>query len=120
VKAKDGGAAKLQNPKKWKGVPLSSIVDFFSSDASYSTKDHVQIRFIKNLMLHVVKSIITSKLSSLFDLGGWVMKRNQKVKFPTCRQFVLEHLLNMVAKTMYRYVLPLLVKCETKGITFDL
>jgi hypothetical protein len=26
----------------------------------------------------------------------------------------------MVAKTMYRYVLPLLVKCETKGVTFDL
>lgn len=48
------------------------------------------------------------------------MRRNPKFKFSTCRQFVLEHLLDMVAKTMYRYVLPLLVKCETKGVTFDL
>jgi hypothetical protein len=43
------------------------------------------------------------------------MKRNPKLKFPTCRQFILEHPLDMVAKTMYRYVLPLLVKCEIKG-----
>jgi len=32
------------------------------------------------------------------------MKKNSKVKFSTCKQFVLEHLFNMVTKTMYRYV----------------
>ncbi len=40
------------------------------------------------------------------------MKRNPKVKFPTRIQFVSKHLPNMVAKTVDRYMLFLLTKCE--------
>jgi len=47
------------------------------------------------------------------------MKRNPKVKFPTHSQFDSKHLLDMVAKTTNRYVLPLLTKCETTSIIFD-
>jgi hypothetical protein len=40
------------------------------------------------------------------------MKRDPKVEFPTRRQFVLEYLPNMVAKTMDRHVLLLLAKVK--------
>ncbi len=35
-------------------------------------------------------------------------------------QIFSEHLLDMVTKTMDKYVQPLLAKCETASITFDL
>jgi len=40
------------------------------------------------------------------------MKRNLKVKYLSRIQFVSKHLPNMVAKTMDRYVLFLVTKCE--------
>jgi hypothetical protein len=40
------------------------------------------------------------------------MEKDPKVKFPPRIQFVSKHLPNMVAKTMDRYVLFLLAKCE--------
>ncbi len=55
VKDKDGGATKCQKFKKRKGVPPSSIIDFFKGVTSYSKKNHVQFRFIKDLVLHVCK-----------------------------------------------------------------
>jgi hypothetical protein len=48
------------------------------------------------------------------------MKIDTKVKFITCKQFVSKHLLNMVAKIMDRYVLALLIKCETTNVICDL
>jgi len=48
------------------------------------------------------------------------MKRDPKVEFLTCRQFVLEHLPNMAAKTMDRHVLLLLtnVKLQMSFLIF--
>jgi len=48
------------------------------------------------------------------------MKKDPKVKFPTCSQFVSKHLFDMVAKTMDKYIQPLLAKCESTSITFNL
>jgi hypothetical protein len=48
------------------------------------------------------------------------MKIDPKVKFITCKQFVSKHLPNMVAKIMGRYVLALLIKCETTNVICDL
>jgi hypothetical protein len=44
------------------------------------------------------------------------MKRDTKVKSFTCHQFVSKNIL----KTIDTYVLPLLVKCATTSVTFDL
>jgi hypothetical protein len=44
------------------------------------------------------------------------MKIDPKVKFITCKQFVLKHLPNMVTKIMDRYVLALLIKLETPNV----
>jgi len=38
VKAKDGAVVECQKSKKWKGVPLSSIIDFFGGGTSYPKK----------------------------------------------------------------------------------
>jgi hypothetical protein len=48
------------------------------------------------------------------------MKRDPKVEFRTRMQFVLEHLINMEAKTMDRYVLLLLanVKLQMSFLIF--
>jgi hypothetical protein len=53
IKAKDGKVAKYKKSKKQKGIPPSSITDFFGGRISYSHKDHVQLRFIEDLMFHV-------------------------------------------------------------------
>ncbi len=48
------------------------------------------------------------------------MKRETKVKSFTCHQFVSKNIFNIVVKTIDTYVLPLLVKCATTSVTFDL
>jgi hypothetical protein len=63
-------------------------------------------------VLHVCKgyqSILVVEFSWLRRLA---MKRYPKVKFLTRIQFVSKHLLHMIVKTMDRYVLFLLAKCE--------
>lgn len=47
------------------------------------------------------------------------MKRDTKVKLFTCHQFVSKNILNIIVETMDTYVLPLLVKCATTSVTFD-
>ncbi len=53
MKAKDGRIVEHQKFKKQKGVPPSSIIDFFGGDTSYFKKYHVQLKFIKDFVLHV-------------------------------------------------------------------
>jgi len=55
VKAKDGGATECQKYKKQKGAPPSLITNFFNGGTSYYKKDHVQFKFIRDLMFHVCK-----------------------------------------------------------------
>jgi hypothetical protein len=53
VKAKDGKVIECQKSKKQKGVPPSSIIGFFGGNISYSKNYHVQLKFIKDFVLHV-------------------------------------------------------------------
>ncbi len=53
VKAKDGGVVKCKKFKKQKHVPLSSITNFFGGGTSYFKKNHVQLKFIENLVFRV-------------------------------------------------------------------
>jgi hypothetical protein len=89
-----------------------SIIDFFGGGTSYSKKDFVQLNFIEDLVLHVCKGYQSISIVESSWLRRLVMKRNPKVKFPTRIQFVSKHLPNMVAKTVDRYMLFLLTKCE--------
>ena len=49
-----------------------------------------------------------------------VMRQDPKVKFPTQKALVHEHIHALLAKTMERYVLPEIASCATASITFDL
>ena len=49
-----------------------------------------------------------------------MMRRDPKVVCPSRKQLVREHIPAMLAKTMDRYVLPLISSCQTASITFDL
>jgi len=48
------------------------------------------------------------------------MKRDTKVKLFIHHQLVSKNILNIVIETMDTNVLPLLVKCATTSVTFDL
>jgi hypothetical protein len=120
VNTKDGRVAERQKFKKQKHVPPLSIIDFFGGGPNYFKKDLVQLRFIEDSVFLVCKGYQNISVVESFWLRRLVMKRNPKVKFPTHSQFVSKHLLEMVVKTTNGYVLPLLTKCETANITFDL
>ncbi len=112
MKVKDGRFTKHQKFKKWKCVPPSSTTDFFGVGTNYSKQRSAQIRFIKDLVLHVCKGYKNISIVESSWFRRLVMKRDPKVEFLTFRQFVLEYLPNMVAKTMDRYVLLLLAKVK--------
>jgi len=63
-------------------------------------------------VLHVCKGYKNISIVGSSWFRRLVMKRDPKVEFPTRRQFVLEYLPNMVAKTMDRHVLLLLAKVK--------
>jgi hypothetical protein len=75
-------------------------------------KDLAQIRFIKDLVLHVCKGYKNISIVQYSWFRRMVMKRDPKVEFPICRQFVLEYLPNMIAKAMDRNVLLLLANMK--------
>jgi hypothetical protein len=83
-------------------------------------KDLAQIRFIKDLVLHVCKGYKNISIVESSWFRRLVMKRDPKFEFLTCRQFVFKYLHNMVAKTMDRYVLLLLanVKLQMSFLIF--
>ena len=49
-----------------------------------------------------------------------MMRRDPKVVCPSRKQLVREHIPTMLAKTMDRYVLPLINSCQTASITSNL
>jgi len=79
VKAKDGRVVERQS-KKQKGVPPSSIIDFFGGGTSYSKKYHVQLKFIKDFVLHVCNGYQNILVVEYFWLKRLVMKRNPRVQ----------------------------------------
>jgi hypothetical protein len=48
------------------------------------------------------------------------MRQNGKVHFPIQKQLVKDHILFILAKTMDRYVLPILAQCDTTTMAFNL
>jgi len=49
-----------------------------------------------------------------------IMSRDPKIKFPTHKQLMKDHIPSLFAKTMEYYVLFALMKCTTTSVTFDL
>jgi hypothetical protein len=49
-----------------------------------------------------------------------VLMCDSKMAFPSRRQLVKEHIPTMFMKTMEQYVLPLIGKCTTVSVTFEL
>jgi hypothetical protein len=56
---------------------------FFGGGTSYSKKDHAQLKFIKDLVLHVCKGYQSILVVESSWLKRLVMERDPKVKFPT-------------------------------------
>lgn len=101
-------------------IPPSEITSFFGAQRPYNKSDPAQVKFMEDLLLFICKSY--QPLSIVEDqwLRRFIMHQNPKVIFPSLRQLVREHLPLMLAKTMERYVWPLLDTCDTASITFDL
>jgi hypothetical protein len=105
---------------KNQGVPPSSITNCFGCGINYSKNNLVQKKFIDNLVLHAYKGCKSISIVKSSWFRRLVMKRDTKVKLFTCHQFVSKNILNIVIETMDTDVLPLLVKCATTSVTFDL
>jgi hypothetical protein len=80
VKAKDGRIVEHQKSKKQKGVPPSSIIDFFGGDTSYFKKYHVQLKFIKDFVFHVCNGYQNISVVESSWLKKLVMKRDLRVQ----------------------------------------
>ena len=109
-----------QKTKKRKGVQPSAITEFFAGHKSYHKGDVQQKHFLEDLVLFIAKGYETLAVVESLWLRRLVMRRDPKVKFPTRKALVHEHIPALLAKTMERYVLPAIASCATASITFDL
>ncbi len=66
--------------QKTKSVPPSLIIDFFGGGTSYSKKYHVQLKFIKDFVLHVCNGYQNISVVESFWLKRLVMKRDPRVQ----------------------------------------
>jgi hypothetical protein len=101
-------------------VQGSQIVDFFGSKEPYKKLDPPQVNFITNLVLLIVKGCIPLSLVESQWVRRLVLMCDSKMAFPSRRQLLKEHIPAMFMKTMEQYVLPLVGKCATVSVTFDL
>jgi hypothetical protein len=69
------GLQNVKNPKKWKGVPPSSIINFLGGGTSYCKNNGVQIKFIEDLVLYACKGYETIWTIESSWLRRLVMKR---------------------------------------------
>jgi hypothetical protein len=116
----DAAHLECQKGKKRKSLPPSSITKFFSSARPYKRCEAPQIRFIEDLALLVAKGCIALSMVENPWLRRLVLRCDAGVVFPTRSQLVNEHIPNLLATTMERYVYPLINSCETVSVTFDL
>jgi hypothetical protein len=109
---------RRERKKKCKGVAPSTITKYFGSQQLYKSFDPTHIRFIEDLMLFVVKGYeVLSKVECPW-FHHLVMRQNGKFHFPIQKQLVKDHILFMLAKTMDRYVLPILAQCDIATMAF--
>jgi hypothetical protein len=116
----DAARLELQKGKKRNSLPPSSITKFFSSARPYKRCEAPQIRFIEDLALLVAKGCIALSMVENPWLRRLVLCCDARVVFPTRSQLVNEHIPNLLATTMERYVYPLINNCEIVTVTFDL
>ena len=116
----DEGETARQKSKKRKGAPPSSITTYFGNTKPYAKNDVQQQRFIEDLVLFIAKGYESLSIVESVWLRRLMMRHDPKVVCPSRKQLVREHIPAMLAKTMDRYVLPLISSCQTASITFDL
>ena len=116
------GAARdeRQKGKKQKSLPPSSITNFFTSAWPYNKCDTMQIRFIEDLVLLISKRNVPLSMVENPWLRHLVLRCDARVLFPTHNQLSKEHISQLLATTMERYVYPIINNCDTVTITFDL
>ncbi|KAJ7552447.1 hypothetical protein O6H91_06G055400 [Diphasiastrum complanatum] len=110
-----------RHPTKKRNLPSSSaITSFYGSSTPYKKEDDQQQCFLEDLVLYIVKGY--RPLSSVENiwLRRLILRQCNRLVFPSRHQLVEEAISQMVAKTLERYVLPLLASCVTATASFDL
>jgi hypothetical protein len=116
----DAARDERQKGKKRKSLPPSSITEFFSSARPYKKCDTMQIRFIEDLVLLIAKGSVALSIVENPWLRRLVLRCDARVVFPTRNQLSKEHIPQLLATTMERYVYPIINNCDTVTVTFDL
>lgn len=93
-------------------MPPHTIIDFFLAKTFSKLSDLVQMRFIKDLVLLITKGYMPYLMFKIFGCL-FVMCQCDRVRFPSCKRFVWEHIPNMLVKVMEMHVPPTIT-------TFDL
>ena len=78
------------------------------------------MNFNTNLVLLVAKDSLLLSLAKISWMQRLILMCNSQMAFLSTKQLMKEHIPAMFVKTMEQYVLPLVGKCETVSITFDL
>ena len=112
--------AARQKTKKRKAMKPSAITKKFAGQKLYHKGDVQQKHFLEDLVFFIAKGYKTLAVVESPWLRRLVMRRDPKVKFPTRKALVHEHIPALFSKTMEQYVLPAIASCATASITFDL
>lgn len=80
----------------------------------------MQIRFIEDLVLLIAKGNVPLSMVENPWLRRLVLRCDARVVFPTRNQLSKEHIPQLLATTMERYVYPVINNCDTVTVTFDL
>lgn len=120
LEIEEASRSARKKSKKRDTIPPTTISAFFGASRPYASTDPHQLSFMEDLLLYICKSY--QPLSTVEDpwFRRLVLSQNPRVVFPSRRQLMREHLPAMVAKTMEKFVLPLLETCDTATATFDL
>ena len=78
-----------------------------------------EVNFITNLVLLIAKGCLPLSLAKSPWEWHLILMCKSRMAFLTTKQLVNEHIA-MFVNTMEKYVLPLLGKCGTVSITFEL